>query len=65
MIDARRLIRSTIGLEPPLDRDPDFPCPNRAFVEGKPAGDCWTDGHYMCRECANADPEAIAERDER
>lgn len=61
---AREIVRSTLGLDRP-ERDVDFPCPERDFKPGKPAGNCWTDGHYMCRECAHADPAVIAERDER
>ncbi len=30
-------------------RDPDSPCDT--FEPGEPAGDCQTDGHYMCHEC--------------
>jgi hypothetical protein len=30
-------------------RDPDAPC--TAFHNGKPAGLCETDGHYLCDEC--------------
>lgn len=59
---ARDLVRSRIGIDVP-SRDLDYPCPSRAFRPGSPAGDCDTDGHYMCRECANASPRAIAERD--
>ena len=32
-----------------------------AFVEGEPAAgdvsaDCWSDGHYLCRQCSRLDP---------
>ena len=30
-------------------RDPNNRCD--AFAIGKPAGDCLTDGHYLCNEC--------------
>jgi hypothetical protein len=29
----------------------DFNCPTNDFVEGKPIGKCWGDGHYMCNYC--------------
>ncbi len=32
-------------------RDPDAPC--TAFEPGEPAGDCQTDGHYLCDECVH------------
>ena len=32
-------------------RDRDNPC--AAFEPGRPDGDCETDGHYLCAECAN------------
>lgn len=32
-------------------RDPDYPCVE--FRLGDPAGDCPTDGHYVCDECVH------------
>jgi len=32
-------------------RDPKFPCPD--FKRGKPAGECESDGHYICSSCVN------------
>lgn len=55
-------LRRILGLDRP-ERDRDLPCPSRDFEPGTPCGTCQTDGHYMCRECAHADPDAIAERD--
>lgn len=26
-------------------------CPSDDFKEGKPSGECWGDGHYMCEQC--------------
>lgn len=40
-------------------RDPDADCDD--FEPGLPAGDCMTDGHYMCRECRERDPEHVLE----
>jgi len=58
---ARDLVRARIGLDRPErpDRDPDFPCPSRAFEPGAPSGRCETDGHYMCRACVNAGRSAV------
>ena len=42
---------------PPDDRyirDVDHPCGQ--FVRGDNAGDCQSDGHYMCKECVHLDP---------
>ncbi len=39
--------RSYVGA--PGVRDPDSECD--AFDPGEPAGDCQTDGHYLCGEC--------------
>jgi hypothetical protein len=58
---ARDLVRVHVGIDQP-ERDPAAPCPSQAFLPGKPSGDCYTDGHYMCAECVNADPGALAER---
>ena len=30
-------------------------CPTKDFEEGKPSGNCETDGHYMCFECKHCD----------
>ena len=27
-----------------------------SFDYGPASGDCWSDGHYMCKECKNLDP---------
>jgi hypothetical protein len=64
---ARSLVRNLLRIDRPIrpERDLDFPCPSEDFSPGKPNGDCDTDGHYMCRECVNANPETIAERDEQ
>lgn len=61
VLTARELVRSAIGLDRP-ERDPDFPCPSREFEPGEPAGDCDTDGHYMCAECVHCRPGAPEER---
>lgn len=63
---ARAIVRRMIGLSglESHERDIDAPCPSRDFEPGDPDGDCETDGHYMCRECAHADPAVIAEREE-
>lgn len=60
---ARAMVRATIGVDKP-ERDVDFPCPVDSFLPGDPTGDCDTDGHYMCAECAHANPVSIAERHE-
>lgn len=45
----------------PFVRDPDHPC--YVFDPGEPAGDCMTDGHYICAECRHLDPNSwYAER---
>lgn len=55
---ARATIRMLLGLERPPDampgvRDADSPCAD--FEPGTPSGtDCYTDGHYLCRECVHA-----------
>ena len=36
-------------------RDPLLPC--EAWEPGIPSGDCETDGHYRCRECARMTPD--------
>lgn len=61
---ARKLVRESIGIDRPArpERDPDLPCPSRAFDPGEPAGDCDTDGHYMCAECVHCRPGVLAER---
>jgi hypothetical protein len=64
VVSVRDLVRAHLGLDRP-ERDLDFPCPSRAFEPGIPAGDCDTDGHYVCAECAHARPGALAERMER
>jgi hypothetical protein len=48
-----------IGVPPgsfgdPRVRDPDCPCDS--YRPGKPSGDCYADGHYLCRECEECDP---------
>jgi len=63
MRTARELVRFNIGIDR-LERDPDAPCPSRAFLPGEPSGQCETDGHYMCAECVHASRSAIAERHE-
>jgi hypothetical protein len=65
-LEHRALLRSILGFDRPAlpERDLDLPCPSRDFEPGEPQGRCMTDGHYMCRECVHADPEALAERDE-
>jgi hypothetical protein len=63
MSTARELVRLNIGIDQP-ERDQDAPCPSRAFLPGNPSGDCDTDGHYMCAECAHASRAAIAARHE-
>lgn len=36
-----------------------------AFVQGKPgAGDCWSDGHYLCLECSRMSQDSMVERRE-
>lgn len=40
--------RATVGMAGV--RDPEDPCAE--FRPGVPAGECSTDGHYLCRECA-------------
>ena len=64
IVTARQLVRSSIGLDKPPrpERDPDFPCPSRAFEPGEPAGNCDTDGHYMCAECLHCRPGVLEER---
>jgi len=37
-------------------RDPDNPC--HEFDAGASAGDCETDGHYLCRKCRHRNPDA-------
>ncbi len=64
---ARQLVRERIGLEGvgvprAPDRDPEFPCPSRAFEAGEPSGNCDTDGHYMCAECVHCRPGVLEER---
>lgn len=34
-------------------RDTFAPC--ELYQIGKAAGDCWTDGHYLCEECSHLD----------
>lgn len=64
MGDERTMVRRRTGIDTPHDeRDPDLPCPSDDFEPGTPEGECETDGHYMCRECVNADPTALEERD--
>lgn len=62
---ARDLVRRVLELDvpPKPTRDVDNPCDAYEPGEPEPSGHCMTDGHYMCRECTKADPEAIAERD--
>jgi hypothetical protein len=43
----------TVGEPGIRDRD----CPCSAFQYGTPSGTCWTDGHYMCKECGELDPK--------
>jgi len=67
MMTARELVRWTLGLDQTSlprvpDRDPEAPCPSRAFEPGEPAGDCDTDGHYMCAECVHCRPGVLEER---
>ena len=61
MITARSLVRRMLGIDRPV-RDPDFPCPDHAYEPGKPAGDCDTDGHYMCAACVHCRPGVLEER---
>jgi hypothetical protein len=42
-------------------RDPEAPC--HVFFYGKPEGDCQTDGHFLCTECKNRDPNTIKDPD--
>lgn len=42
-------------------RDPDAKC--ELFFYGNPEGDCRTDGHYLCRECKNRDPDTMRDPD--
>jgi hypothetical protein len=35
-------------------RDRMHPCD--MFDYGPPTGTCWSDGHYMCKECKELDP---------
>lgn len=30
---------------------PDEQCPVNEFEQGIPAGNCWGDGHYECKNC--------------
>ena len=38
-------------------RDPDADCDE--FEPGPPSGQCWTDGHYMCRECKHLPSDEV------
>ena len=33
--------------------NPDEDCPTEEFTLGEPSGECWGDGHYMCKLCKN------------
>lgn len=28
-------------------------CPSKDFTEGVPNGNCWGDGHYLCKKCVH------------
>lgn len=28
-------------------------CPSNDFNHGKPSGQCWGDGHYLCQSCSH------------
>ena len=38
-------------------RDSDYPC--EAFDPGEPSGKCETDGHYLCIECRELNPNRL------
>ena len=38
-------------------RDRMHPC--ELFDYGPATGECWSDGHYMCNECKELDPNRI------
>lgn len=38
-------------------RDRMYPC--KMFDFGPATGTCWSDGHYMCNECKELDPNRI------
>jgi hypothetical protein len=42
-------------------RDPDYPCEH--FRNGTPAGECESDGHYLCKECRELVPRDDEEQD--
>lgn len=44
-------------------RDPGAQC--EVFAYGKPQGDCRTDGHYLCDECKERDPDLIRDPESR
>jgi hypothetical protein len=48
--NIRERSKERLPVGTPGVRDPDLPCD--AFRPGKPGGDCETDGHYLCEECA-------------
>lgn len=46
-----------VGLGVEYLRDPTSRC--EVFAYGQASGDCKTDGHYLCSECKERDPELI------
>ncbi len=66
MTDALRnweSLRRFVNSEPPLFgtpgvRDPDFPCELFDGLGYDGHGTCFSDGHYLCKECSHLSPKA-------
>jgi len=62
---CNKCIRFLEPIGAPNLRDPNFPCqiflPKGTVYGSECAGDCETDGHYMCDKCVNKKPAAVAE----
>lgn len=56
--------RVVMGMPGCRDTDPELNC--EVFTPGEPGtGECYTDGHYMCRECSHMSLRALRRRDEQ